>query len=42
MNIRSKSEPNVEDWWQEAGDKLIDQKHLFKKDFIIEFKKFKF
>ena len=26
MNIRAKSEPVVEDWWQETIDKLTDQK----------------
>ena len=37
-NIRAKSEPIVEDWWQETVDKFTDQKHIFKKDFIIELK----
>ena len=41
MNIRAKSEPIVEDWWQETIDKLTNQKHIFKKDFITEFKQFK-
>ena len=39
MNIRAKSEPIVEDRWQETIDKFIDQKHIFK-DFITEFKQF--
>ena len=38
MNIRTKSEPIVEEWWQETNDKFTDQKHIFKKDPIIEFK----
>ena len=45
MHIRAKSEPivnnrfqHVEDWWQETIDKFTDQKHICKKDFIIEFK----
>ena len=42
MNIRAKSESIVEDWWQETIDKFTDQKYIFKKDFIIEFKSFKF
>ena len=42
MNIRAKSEPVAEDWWQEAIDKFTDQKHIFKMDVIIEFKQFKF
>ena len=28
MNIRAKSEPVVEDWWQETVDKFTDQKHI--------------
>ena len=42
MNIRAKSEPVVEDWWQETIDKFTDQKHIFNMDFIIEFKQFMF
>ena len=38
MHIRAKSEPIVEDWWQETIDKFTDQKHVCKKDFIIELK----
>ena len=38
MNITAKSEPIVEDWWQETTDKFTDQKKIFKKDFITEFK----
>ena len=38
MNIRAKNEQTVEGWWQETNDKFIDQKHIFKKEFIIEFK----
>ena len=37
-DIRVKSKPIVDDWWQETIDKLTDQKYIFKKDFIIEFK----
>ena len=37
MNIGAKSEPIVEDWWQEDIDKFTNHKHIFKKDFIIEF-----
>ena len=28
MNIRAKSEPVLEDWWQETIDKFTDQKHI--------------
>ena len=35
---RAKSEPIVEDWWQETIDKFTDQKHIFKKELISEFK----
>ena len=38
MKIRAKSEPVVEDWWQQTIDKFTDQKQIFKMDFIIEFK----
>ena len=38
MNIRGKNESIVEDWWQEIIDKFADQKKIFKKTFIIEFK----
>ena len=38
MTIRAKSEPVIEDWWRETIEKFADQKHNFKKDFIIEFK----
>ena len=38
MNIGAKSEPIIEDWWQEDIDRFTNQKHIFKKDFIIEFK----
>ena len=38
MNIRAKSEAIVEEWWQGTIDKFTDQKHIFKKNFIIEFK----
>ena len=38
MNIGSKSEAIGEGWWQETIDKFTDQKHIFKEDFIIEFK----
>ena len=41
MNIRAKSEPIVEDWWQETIDKFTNQKYILKKDFITEFKQFK-
>ena len=42
MNIRAKSEPVVEHWWQETTDKFTDQKYIFEMDFITEFKQFKF
>ena len=42
MIVRAKSEPIVEDWWHETIDKFTVQKHIFRKDFIIEFKQFKF
>ena len=42
MNIIAKSEPTVEDWWQETIDEPTDQKHIFNKDFIIEVKQFQF
>ena len=38
MNIREQSEPVVENWLQKTIDKFTDQKHIFKMDFISEFK----
>ena len=40
MNIGAKSEPIVEDWWQENIDKFSDPKHIFKMEFITAFKQF--
>ena len=31
MNIGAKSEPIIEDWWQDIIDKVTDQKHIFQK-----------
>ena len=42
MNISAKSESILEEWWQETIDKFTGQKHIFKKDSIIEFKSLSF
>ena len=42
INIGAKIKPIVEGWSQETIAKFTNQKYIFKNDFIIKFKYFKF